>query len=192
MEYWNQYKLPMRSFCCDGGCLSSPSAEHSQGVWESQVWKSNRALCNGHPFILSAFPTEDPRLPGSPHLRQLQAGQHHTAGCAQVNGDPKAYTEERNYSAFGLSLAHVKHSLWISCSTAKRAILGISALIDLYVIALSSGIVSAIRTVYGHWGVLWFLRNRNGPLYILRGQVHLTLISFWQGFLSANSKLNYV
>lgn len=80
------------------GCPSSVGDEHSQRAWESQVWQSNRALHNGHPFLLSAFPTEDPRLPGNPYLRQLQAGQHHPAECAQVNADPKAYIHKHNYS----------------------------------------------------------------------------------------------
>lgn len=141
-----------------------------------------RTKDRGHLFLPSAFATEDPRISGNPHLRQLQAGQHHTAECAWVNWNPKAYIQQQNYSAFGLSLAYMKHSLQIPSLIAKRAISGISALIDLYVIALFSGVMSAIRTAYGHQGVLCFLRNRNGPiLYILHGQTHLTLVLYKPG-----------
>lgn len=63
------------------GCPSSPGAEHSQRVWESQVWQRNRALCSGHSFLLSAFSTEHLRLSGNPYLGQLQACQYHTAEC---------------------------------------------------------------------------------------------------------------
>lgn len=165
------------------GCPSSPSDEHSQRVWESQVWQSNRAFVQWT-FIspVSIFYWTPEAFWKSFSQATASMSIPHSRGWHKVNGDPKAYIQEHNYSAFGLSLAHVEHSLWIPCSTAKRPISGISALIGLYLMTLSSGIVSAIRTAYEHQRVLWFLRNRNGAfLYILHSQAHLTLIMYKPG-----------
>lgn len=152
--------------------------KHSQRVEDSQGRQSERALCDGHLFLLSVFSSEDLRLSGNSHLRQLPACRYHTAECdTKLTATQKHTSKIVAIQPLDSAQLIMRHSLWVPCSPAKEAISGISALININLITLFSDVVSAVRTAYEHQGVLWFLSNRNGPfLYASHGQTHLTLI----------------
>lgn len=182
MEDWDQHKLPMGIFCCDGVSLFTRCWALTEGMGKSGLAEKQSVVQWTFISPVSIFYWTPEAFWKSLSRATASMSIPHSRVWHKVNGDPKAYIQEHNYSAFGLSPAHMEHSLWIPCSTAKRPISGISALIGLYLMTLSSGIVSAIRTAYEHQGVLWFLRNRNGPfLYILHSQAHLILIMYKPG-----------
>lgn len=111
-----------------------------------------------HSFLFQALSNEDLRLSGNPHpWKQLQSTVNTTKQSVTQSswGPICSCICQGPWLLFWTQTSCMKHSLWMPCSTAERAISGKPLLIDLYFTALllllchPSGQLISIRVSYG-------------------------------------------